>query len=134
MQHKFIRITVALLTFTVGIILTIKTNLPIALMSFLVILFAIPLIILAIVIYRVMQCRSDLRPALGKGLLAVVLWLTIPSLLMLQINVGYILTDSHLQPVNVETILTKLTILILTIAYIFVGAALCYWVNRLDNN
>jgi hypothetical protein len=75
MRSYSFRFITAILTFTIGVAAPAATDLPLSLILSLLLLFAIPLIIFGIILYQGMILKYDWRSAIGKGFLAIFLWL-----------------------------------------------------------
>lgn len=126
-----LRILVAGLTFCIGLLSSASAKLPMTLLVSLVFFFGFPVIIGAIVVYRGALAKRQWRPAIGKGFLAVFLWL-FPSPFLLVVNLLAAFEPMGQQGVEPLTFPFNVTVVILTAAYGLVGFALCIWVWRPD--
>ena len=129
MRGILFRLIVAFLTFSIGIATTVIIDLPLALLFSLLLLFLIPLTIIGIVLYQGTYLKKEWRPAIGKGFLAMFLWL-FPSKIVVLVNLFSLMDGLHAEPLSRETLMPKLIISSLTISYALVGFGLCCWVRR----
>ena len=127
----FARIMIAGLTFGFSIGLTAAAKLPLALLISLVFFFLIPLIISSIVLYQGSLLKKAWRPAIGKGFLAIFLWL-FPSLIIVVGNLFFYAESLDHQKTYGQPLAPSVILLGLSGAYCLAGLALCRWVNNYD--
>jgi hypothetical protein len=123
------RLIIAILTFSIGVAVTVITDLPLALLLSLSLLFLIPLIIIGIVLYQGAYLKKEWRPAIGKGFLAIFLWLY-PSIVVVLVNLFSWMNGFQARSLTRKTLLGKLIISSFTVVYALSGFALCWWVKR----
>jgi hypothetical protein len=126
---------IALLTFALGVASTEAVTLLLASIISLLFLFGVPLFIVGTVLHHGAILKSEWRPFIGKGFLAIFLWL-LPSPIVILANLIYWIDPANrealyrVEHTMSEKVVWQLTVSIFTIVYCSVGAGLCLWVKR----
>ena len=128
----FARPLFACLTFGLGVGVTSVAKLPLTLIMSLVSFFGVSLMISAIVFYQGAFLKKAWRPAIGKGFLAVFLWL-FPSLIIVVGNFLFYAMSLEHQKNHAQPLAPGVMLLVLTGAYCLAGLALCRWVSNYDD-
>ena len=121
------RLIVFVFTFSAGVLFYVTPSIPLAFLILL--LIGIPSIITSIVIYQGLYLKYPWRPAIGKGFLAIFLWL-FSSLIIVVFAAHAILMLDPVEKTDISTQAFTISLWINTLPYTTLGVALCHWVNR----
>jgi hypothetical protein len=104
-----------------------------AMLSYLGLLLAVPLVMLGFFLHRVRILKEDWRPILARCVIAIGVWVAL-SFLMMYVNFLFIYGAAHTPPQSRGALAPMLILLALTIGYGLAGWGLCYWVKGRDGN
>jgi hypothetical protein len=135
MRRNGLNLIVALLTFALGVASTFAVKVPPASTISLLFMFAVPSVIVGTVMYQGAVLGAGWRPVIGKGFLAIFLWL-FPSYLVAGLNLLYWVirldgeTFGSAGPTAFEALMLHAVAILFSIAYGLAGVGLCLWVRR----
>lgn len=125
------RLIIAGLTFCLGLGLSLLPERSGPFVLSLAFFVLMPIASMSIVVYQGAYLKKAWRPAIGKAILAIFLWL-FPSPIILVGTLVFWLDPFYFESSVPETIASRLWLCLWIGAYGVVGVRLCCWVNRYE--
>jgi hypothetical protein len=131
-MKRSIKPIAALLTFSIGVALSLTDFYPIVLFSPVALFFLFHALLLGVVIHQLIVRKDNRRQVVGKGILAVIVWL-VPSLMTFFISSEYMWGFLHDEVGSDRSLFALVVIAATSVVYGLAGWGLCRWVKNPRN-